>query len=63
VLDDAKRESPTVTITVVGSVPMSQPFMGELEVAILRDLFPLPKQGGGRVVHQEGGGFLLFCYH
>lgn len=52
-----------VTITVGGSVPMTAPFMGELEIVILRDLFPLPKQGGGRVVHQEGGGFLLFGSH
>jgi hypothetical protein len=39
---------------------MTAPFMGELEESILRDLFPLPKQAGGQVVPQEGGGFLLF---
>jgi hypothetical protein len=61
VLDDSRKEAPMVQLTVAGSVPMTAPFMGELEIGILRDLFPGPKPpAGGQVVPSDGGGFLLF---
>jgi hypothetical protein len=48
-----------VVLTVAGSVPMSQPFMGEFEAVILRDLFPPARARGGGRISQDGGGFLF----
>jgi len=60
VLDDSRKEAPMVGIKLGESHVMWMPFQWDLEVLILRDLFPPPVQRGrAQVVESDGGRMIV----